>query len=98
MTRGRKPLTVPTVALNVALPEDWRTRLDLLLFSEFEGRVPKGAYQRFFLERLVDYFDTKPLDLAPYIGSLPGERVVRGHPLTIEALKAALEKANGAVA
>lgn len=97
MTRGRKPLTVPTVALNVALPEDWRARLDLLLYSEFEQRVPKGAYQRFFLERLADYFDSKPLDLAPYIGSLPGERVIRAHPLTIEALKSLLEKPNGPV-
>jgi len=92
MTRGRKPNVIPSVQTNVSLPETWRTKVDLLLYSELEGRVPKGAYQRFFLERLHEYFETKGLDLSPYTGSLPGEMVVRGRPAVIEQLQALLEK------
>lgn len=44
------------IMLHVALPLSIRTRLDLHLFSELEGRVPKGAYQEFFIERLQEYF------------------------------------------
>jgi len=92
MTRGRKPNVEPSVATNLHLPESVRVRLDLLLFSEVEGRVPKGAYQRFFSERLAEFFSTRPLDLSPYIGSLPGERVVRGTPQAIAALEAVLKQ------
>ena len=91
MTRGRKPLLERSVPTNVYLPESWRTKLDLILFSPVENRVPKGAYQRFFIERLGDFFESRALDLAPYVGSLPGERVIRGRPATIEALEQALK-------
>ena len=43
MTRGRKPNVEPSLATNLHLPESARTRLDLLLYSPLEGRVPKGA-------------------------------------------------------
>lgn len=92
MARGRKPNVEPSVATNLHLPESARTRLDLVLFSAVEGRVPKGAYQRFFLERLSEFFDTRALDLSPYVGSLPGERVVRGHPTTLAELEVALQQ------
>lgn len=92
MTRGRKPLLERSVATNVHLPETWRTRLDLLLYSEVEDRVPKGAYQRFFLDRLQEFFGTRELDLGPYLGSLPGERAIRGRPATIEALEQYLQQ------
>jgi hypothetical protein len=91
MTRGRKPSLEPSTTTNLSLPESERARLDILLYSEVEGRVPKGAYRLFFLERLADYFETRALDLSPYVGSLPGERVVRGHPQTLAVLEAALK-------
>lgn len=50
---------VRQLPLNVHLPEDIRTRLDLHLFSELEGRVPMGAYQRFLTQLLSDYFNRK---------------------------------------
>lgn len=93
MTRGRRPNIEPSVALNVSLPEPWRVRLDLLLFSESEQRVPKGAYRQFFIERLADFFGTRELDLSPFLGSLPGERTIRGKPETVEALAALLKAA-----
>ncbi|HQR20771.1 MAG TPA: hypothetical protein PKV98_07885 [Burkholderiaceae bacterium] len=91
MPRGRKPNVEPSLATNLHLPESVRTRLDLLLHSPLEGRVPKGAYQRFFLERLTEFFGTRQLDLSPYVSSLPGERVVRGSPETLAVLEAALQ-------
>jgi hypothetical protein len=91
VTRGRKPNIEPSVATNLHLPESMRTKLDLILFSPLESRVPKGAYQKFFLARLVEFFETKVLDLGPYLGVLPGEATVRGRPEIIASLEAALK-------
>lgn len=88
---GRRPNAEPSIPLNLRLPESARTRLDLILFSTLEGRVPAGAYQRFFLERLAQFFASETLDLAPYVGSLPGTQMISGSPSAIAALRAALE-------
>jgi hypothetical protein len=42
--------------MNLHLPEDIRAKLDVYLFSAVEGRVPKGAYQAFFIERINEFF------------------------------------------
>lgn len=52
----RKPNIIPSVPLTVHLPLDLRTKLDLVLVSKLEGRIPVGAYQRFFVKLLNDYF------------------------------------------
>ena len=56
MPRGRKPNLVPSTRLELALPTDIRSRLDLHLFSEVEGRIPQGAYTTFFEQRLREFF------------------------------------------
>ena len=89
---GRKPLLRPTASLDVHIDAELRTRLDLLLWSEAEGRVPKGAYQRIFNTLLIQLLDHKTLDLAPFLGTLPGEATVRGHPMTLERLVETLER------
>lgn len=89
---GRRPKIERPTRLELKLPEMLRTRLDLLLFSTLEGRVPHGAYSVFFEARLREFLDNQPLDLAPYLGSLPGEHVVRASPTTIAALEAALKE------
>lgn len=86
----RKPNIVAGTHLHTVIPADVRTRLDLVLYSEVEGRVPHGAYQSFFLARIRDFFETQELDLAPYLGSLPGEMTVRGRKETLEIIKARL--------
>lgn len=91
MPRGRRPLIERTVATNLHLPETLRARLEIELHSEVEGRVPHGAYQRFFSERLVEYFSSKRFDLAPYLGTEPGAAVIRGTPEVLEQLKTYLE-------
>ena len=87
MTRGRRPNVEPSIATNLHLPETVRTRLDLLLFSDLEGRVPKGAYQRFFLERLQEFFTTKSADLSTGLGLAPGSCIVKGNPEALLFLK-----------
>lgn len=89
---GRRPLIRPTVSLDVHIDAELRTRLDLLLWSEAEGRVPKGAYQRVFNALISQFLDHKTLDLSRFLGTLPGEATVRGHPMTIECLAEILER------
>lgn len=79
------------VSLYLMLPMSVRGRLDMHLYSELENRVPQGAYQAFFLERIRDFFDSRSIDLAPYLGTEEGIAVVRGSPETIEQLKRRLE-------
>ncbi len=54
---SRPPNIIPSVALKLKLPEDLRGKLDLYLYSPSEGAVPRGAYQRFFVERLTEFFN-----------------------------------------
>jgi hypothetical protein len=55
----RKPNILRPVHLHTTLPEDVWTQLTLYLYSEVEGKVPKGAYQKFILDRIREFFATK---------------------------------------
>lgn len=55
----RRPNVIRPIKLNISLPEDIRAKLDLYLYSEAEGRVPMGAYQRFFIERINEFFSSQ---------------------------------------
>ncbi len=79
------------IPLTLKLPEDERTRLDLFLYSDLESKVPFGAYQRFFLARLNEFFTWKTLDLGPYLGTTPGTFAIRGNPEVLKALEAHLK-------
>lgn len=92
MTRGRKPAPEPSVPLDLRLPESVRTRLDIHLYSQLEQRVPKGAYQRFFIERINEFLEWGSLDLAPYTGQVAGTQIVRARKSTIEELRKLLER------
>ena len=48
MARPRK--VVRSVQKNLALPEDLVARVELMLYSELEGRVPVGAWQGYVSE------------------------------------------------
>lgn len=54
------PNIIRPTKLTMHLPEDVRARLDLYLFSPLEGRIPKGAYQRFIVERIQEFFSKRP--------------------------------------
>lgn len=81
----RRPSPIRPTLLHVSLPEDIRGRLDLHLFSPLEQRVPKGAYQTFFIERILDFFKTRRLDLSLY--GLPPGYFVRGPIEMVTALE-----------
>lgn len=81
----RSPRIDRPTQLVMMLPESVRARVDLELFSELEGRVPHGAYTRFFQERLREYFDSKRLDLE--VLGLPAGFYVQGPKEMIEALE-----------
>ena len=54
---GRPAAINPTVSIHTWLRKDLMTKVDLLLWSEVENRVPHGAYQRFFTELITAHFD-----------------------------------------
>lgn len=54
---SRRPNIEPAVHLNLALPEGLRTKIDILLWSEVEKCVPRGAYRAFFISLLTEHFD-----------------------------------------
>ena len=88
---SRRPNIIPSVMLNVALPQDIHTQLTLHLFSELEGRVPLGAYQRFFIERIREFFKQRRLDLAPFAGCDHGVFEVAGSPEAVKLLEKTLK-------
>ena len=53
----RPKQTVPSAFRNIALPQPLVDKLDVLLYSELEGRIPTGAYKEFFSNLLLQYFE-----------------------------------------
>ena len=51
--------SIETIFLNVGIRGDLKAKLDLLLWSELEGRVPHGAYKVFFEKLLESYFTSQ---------------------------------------
>ena len=92
MPRGRPPSPNPAIPLEVSLDPGLRARLDLLLYSEVEQRVPRGAYKRFFESLLVAALDWTQFDLSPYAGTLPGELTLRARPEVVAKLRSLLER------
>lgn len=78
---------VPSRDLHLMLAEADAARLELYLYSEAEQRIPHAARQRFFTERMREFFGRKSLDLAPYFSELPPGSVVYGSPALIDRLK-----------
>lgn len=72
-------------ALFLRLPQSMRGRVDLHLYSELEGCVPRGKYREFFMSLLTAFFNGKQLDLQPF-GYPPGY-AVRGEKAVIEELE-----------
>ncbi len=89
----RPPDILRPIRLTTTFPEDIRAKLDLLLWSDAEGRVPKGAYQKFLLGLIDDHLKSETLDLAELSGIIPPRTYyVRGKPGSIIQLKTLLGK------
>lgn len=78
------------VPLTTHLPESVSAQLTLHLFSPLEGRVPKGAYQAFFVERIREFFSWRRLDLHPF--GFGRGFFVSGPPEMIDELEKRLTK------
>lgn len=62
MSRGRPLEIIRPTRLEISIPEDMRTLMDLRLWSELEGRVPKGAYSQFINQLIREYFTKETLN------------------------------------
>lgn len=58
---ARPPLILRPVKLNTTIPEDLYAKLVMHLYSESEQRVPKGAFQKFICDRIIEYFNRGPM-------------------------------------
>lgn len=87
---ARRPNITPTVALQVMLPKPDHEILVRHLWSDLEERVPLGAFQAFFVRLMRFHFDTQEFDLSPFIGSMPGESVIRVRRSDAERLRSLL--------
>lgn len=64
----RRPHVIPRYKLTLQIPMDLKSRLDLLLWSEAENRVPLGAYAEFFatiLKARLDAIEQERRDVVP---------------------------------
>ncbi len=52
----RPPAVIPAIPFQVRLPLDLKVELDAYLFSEAEGRIPYGAYTKFFENLTREFF------------------------------------------
>jgi hypothetical protein len=80
----------PVSPLNVHLDADARDALDKLVSRA--GVIPQGAYAAWINRAIEQAVNDRDLDLSPWLGTEVGEAVVRGHPMTIDALRKHLEK------
>jgi hypothetical protein len=80
----KAPATVPSLHLHIKLEAEYKTQLETYLWSDLEGRVPKGAYKEWIEARIRDFFGGGVLEVAP------GE-YVRGDQRTIHLLKMKME-------
>jgi hypothetical protein len=69
----RPTLIIRPRKLTIALPEDVAARLELYLTSPAEQRVPHGAYQRFFVERIGEFFAKWEADGTTVAATIPTE-------------------------
>ena len=91
---SRKPAIIPNRHWHTTVPKDLADRVDLLLFSDSEGRVPQGSLQSFLTRLVREFFSTRQLDLAPFLSSLPGEHVISGSDRTLSKLINHLKEVN----
>lgn len=47
--------------LEIQLPASIREKIDALLYSDLEGRVPHGAYTKFFTSLALEHLKSKGL-------------------------------------
>lgn len=85
----RAPLADRPQPINLRLSSSAYVKLAAFLYSPVEGRIPKGAWAKFFTERIEEYFGWTRLDLHPY--GMPQGFFVRGPKEMVEKLERRLQ-------
>jgi hypothetical protein len=52
----RRPNVIPSIPITTHIPLDVHNQLAAYLYSPVEGCIPRGAYQKFFVERIREFF------------------------------------------
>lgn len=86
---SRPAALVPNAHLHIRLAPDLKAKLDLLLFSELEARIPKGAHKDFIESRLREFFDWQVQSLERF--GLPDGYFIAGPKEMVQALTNKLE-------
>lgn len=73
------------------LAEADATRLELYLYSEAEQRIPHAARQKFFTERMKEFFGRGHVDLSVYFPALAPGSLVYGPQALVDHLRKILE-------
>lgn len=89
---GRPKNALESDALLVRLPAEEAAMLRMHLYSDLEGRIPRGAFRDFFAARIREFFKAETLDLSPYFGLPPCSALVRCAPETAALIRTTLEK------
>lgn len=56
---------IPTAHLHIKLEQGIRDKMDELLFSSLENRVPQGAHKALIERLLLDFFAGEEVEVAP---------------------------------
>lgn len=86
----RRPALVPNEHFHITIEPALKQRLDLILFSDVEQRIPRGSHKEFFEARLREWLTWKkqPLELFGF----PAGYFIAGPSEMVEALVARLEQ------
>ena len=57
---SRRPNVIRPVKLTLHLPEDIYVKVATHLYSPSAQRIPDGAWQRFFIARINEFFAKEP--------------------------------------
>lgn len=83
---GRPPGITPREHFHITMDASLKQKVDLFLFSEVEGRIPKGAQSQFAEARFREFFDSGTLTLDRY-GFPPGYFVNGPREMLVELAK-----------
>lgn len=88
---ARPKAVTPNEHLHITLKAEVKQRLDLMLYSEVEGRIPKGAHKEFVEARINEWFDWKNTPLEPF--GFPQGFFITGPQPMVDAVVAKLKGA-----
>lgn len=72
----RKPAIVPNVQFHTTISSELDKKLTALLWSELEGRIPKGQLQAWLERKIRESVEYKTVDIGELLGDFPGKCVV----------------------